>query len=161
MDFEQILREWEERRKNTVSRNIVSDAAEEKVDNAEKTNWLELYPPGSDVLTAKNTSDIPPVSEGRSVWLRRAHQDTLDLHGLNGSEARGAIERFIRSMRSKNLRKGLIIHGKGLHSQDGSVLQPLVRDFLEQSNEVGEFGKASRKDGGSGATWFLLRHRSR
>ena len=64
-------------------------------------------------------------------------------------------------MRRRGMRKGLVIHGKGNHSAEGSVLAPLVRDFLEMSSEIGEFGRAARKDGGSGATWFILRQRSR
>jgi DNA-nicking Smr family endonuclease len=31
---------------------------------------------------------------------------------------------------------------------------------MESSKEIGDFGRATRKDGGSGATWFILRQRS-
>ena len=72
-------------------------------------------------------------------------------------EVRAELSRFVGSMIRKGLRKGLVIHGKGNHSPDGSVLAPIVREYLEKSKEIGEFGHAAGKDGGSGATWFALR----
>ena len=124
-------------------------------------SWLDRFPPDRRALREKEAPAEIPVSTGRSVWGRREHQDTLDLHGLKSDEARKEIARFISGMRRRGLRKGLIIHGKGLHSPEGSVLKPLVREYLESSKEIGEFGNANRKYGGSGATWFLMRHRSR
>ncbi len=156
MDFDSILNKWENRKdRNYISEEKGSSSSESSGD------WLEAYPPGADVVAEKDSEDISPVSEGRSIWLRRDYQDVLDLHGLTGREATEEMARFIPSMRRRGLRKGLIIHGKGLHSPEGSILIPLVRNYLEMSSEVGDFGRAARKDGGSGATWFLLRQRSR
>lgn len=163
MDFDAILDKWENRRDRSKSSEPGQDRAEQNTvaESHPDRDWLEEYLPDAAVVAAKNKEEKIPVSEGRSIWLRRAHQDVLDLHGLTGNEAREEMARFIRSMRRRGLRKGLVIHGKGLHSADGSVLAPLVRDYLEMSTEVGDFGRAARKDGGSGATWFLLRQRSR
>lgn len=155
MDFDTILDQWENRK----DRRKLSSVPENS--EISEQDWLERYPPGADVVLNREKVEVTPVSEGRSIWLRRAHQDTLDLHGLTVGEAREEMARFIRSMRRRGYRKGLIIHGKGLHSTEGSVLAPLVRKYLEMSSDIGEFGRASRKDGGSGATWFLLRQRSR
>ncbi len=161
MDFEQILNEWESGRKTKKNQDKHKKAkSPQDGTNSYNEKWIDLYPPGSDVLKLKDKEEVPPVSEGRSVWLRRPHQDTLDLHGHTEAEARAMITGFITSMRRRNLRKGLIILGKGLHSHEGSVLKPLVREFLEQSSDVGEFRTAAHKDGGSGATWFILRQRS-
>ena len=126
-----------------------------------ETSWLDLFPPSRRAVREKEGAPQTPASRGRSIWRRGEHQDTLDLHGLKFDEARREITRFITSMRRRGLRKGLIIHGKGLHSPEGSVLKPLVREYLESSGEIGEFGRAKPKNGGSGATWFLLRHRAR
>ena len=160
MDFDAILDRWEQ------GKDRGKTAGEKATGAGEKTvegggDWLDRFPPSAEVVGAKEADQSPPVSEGRSVWLRRPHQDTLDLHGLNGKEAEEELARFVRSMRRRGLRKGLVIHGKGLHSPEGSVLGPLVRDFLETSSEIGEFGRAARRDGGSGASWFVLRQRSR
>lgn len=162
MDFDSILDKWENRRDRNRSGGT-SPAQEPDLSGNSHigTDWLEVYPPDADVIASKDSEEKTPVSSGRSIWLRRPHQDVLDLHGLTGREAREELARFIRSMRRRNLRKGLVVHGKGIHSADGSVLSPLVREYLEMSTEIGEFGRASRKDGGSGATWFILRQRSR
>ena len=154
MDFESILDEWE---------NIKNQKRKKSV-KMEKNNWfnedlLNKYSPDPGILKEKETDNTPPVSSGKNVWLRRPPQDSLDLHGLNSKEAEREIKYFIVSMRKRGLRKGLIIHGKGNHSMNGSILAPLVREILEKSKEVGEFGKAASKLGGSGATWFILRQR--
>ena len=82
----------------------------------------------------------PPVSAQRTKWLNMEAQDTLDLHGMTELEARTALTGFIQSMMRRGLRKGLIIHGKGRHSSEGSILAPMVRQFLEGTNKVGQFG---------------------
>ncbi len=163
MDFDSILEKWENRRdRGNSSADVPPSAGTEPQSNGGfSDDVLSRYLPGSDTVASKAVEEKPPVAEGRSIWLKRAVQDTLDLHGLTGQEARSEIGRFIRSMRRRGLRKGLIIHGKGLHSPEGSVLSPLVREYLEMSSEIGEFGRAGRRDGGSGATWFILRQRSR
>ncbi len=162
MDFDSILEKWENRRdRGKISRSTDGAGEKEISQSTAGSDWLDSYLPDADIVAAKDKNEKTPVSGGRSIWLRRSHQDILDLHGMTGLEAREEIARFIRSMRRRGLRKGLVIHGKGLHSADGSVLAPLVRNYLEMSTEIGEFGRASREDGGSGATWFILRQRSR
>lgn len=156
MGFDSILDQWENRK---AGKKVPVEKTEST--SAPSGDWLEAYPPDADILAAKDKDERPPVSAGKSIWLRRDPQDILDLHGLTGREAGEDLNRFIQSMRHRGLRKGLIIHGKGLHSAEGSILAPLVRGYLEKSAEIGEFGQATRKDGGSGATWFILRHRSR
>ena len=152
MNFENILDEWENIKKQKRKKSV----------KKEQSSWfdedlLNKYSPDPDIIKEKETDNTPPVSSGKNIWLRRQPQDTLDLHGLSSKEAEREIMFFIASMRRRGLRKGLLIHGKGKHSLNGSVLAPLVRETLEKSKEVGEFGKASAKLGGSGATWFLLR----
>lgn len=169
MDFDHILEKWENRkdRSKGIRRDHRTDEVSTPVPGEpDRTSGfdndiLNRYLPGSDTVAAKASETRPPISEGRSIWLKRPAQDVLDLHGLNGREAREELGRFIRSMRRRSLRKGLVIHGKGLHSPEGSVLAPLVHEYVEMSSEIVEFGRASRRDGGSGATWFILRQRSR
>lgn len=145
MGFKHILAQWERQKSSAGS----------------MAHWLESYPPGKEECAEKEMNSDPPVSEGHSVWHRRPHQDVLDLHGSTREEAARELAVFIQSMRRRGLRKGLIIHGKGLHSADGAILVSVVREYLEASSEIGELGRADRKDGGAGATWFILRQRSR
>jgi len=151
MIFGKILDKWENRQSGSERRKHA----------AVSKDWLDDYPPDARALRDKNEGDSVHRSESRVNWRCKAHQDILDLHGLRGAEARKEIEIFIGSMRRRGLRKGLIIHGKGLHSDGRAILGSLVRDCLESTSEVGEFRKAKGGDGGSGATWFLLRQRSR
>ncbi len=153
MDFEQILKKWESQSNGSNTPR--------KEGMAQAEHWVESYSPREEHLAEKEIDPIRPASEGRSIWRRRPHQDVLDLHGLTREESVRELAYFVQSMRRRGLRKGLIIHGKGLHSPDGAVLAPVVRDYLESSSEIGEFRKATGKNGGSGATWFILRHRSR
>lgn len=149
MDFERILTEWES------GKIIRSSKKSGNNKNRKKQNWLDSYPPPTNAAEVKDPPK--PLRTPRSVRNRMKPQVTLDLHGMTEKEARQELTRFIRSMKRKGLQKGLIIHGKGLHSESGGVLKKMVKNFLEMSGDIGEFRHAARKDGGTGATWFLLR----
>jgi DNA-nicking Smr family endonuclease len=114
------------------------------------------YPP-----KAPKDSDRQPEGRGDSeADVRRMNQEpqaTLDLHGMNSREAEQALENFVFTCRRRGLRKVLIVHGKGHHSQGEPVLQGVVRRYLEKSPYTGAFGSADRKHGGRGATWVMVR----
>lgn len=151
MSFDTILDSWENRR----------DEVEKAGADVMSENWLDDYLPDARALKNKDEGNSVHQRGPRVNWRREAHQNVLDLHGMTEKEARKEIGFFIDSMRRRGLRKGLIIHGKGLHSGGRAILGSVVRDCLESSSEVGEFRRAKAKNGGSGATWFLLRQRSR
>jgi DNA-nicking Smr family endonuclease len=85
----------------------------------------------------------------------------IDLHGLSVPEARAKVETFLATMRARNERCVLIIHGKGTHSPLGNgVLRGEVTAWLSQSaasQHVAAFATADDHDGGAGATYVLLR----
>jgi DNA-nicking Smr family endonuclease len=85
----------------------------------------------------------------------------LDLHGMSVREARGQLELFLRTMRSRGERCVLVIHGKGEHSPDGmGILRGEIAAWLSQgasSEHVAAFATASEHDGGEGAVYVLLR----
>ncbi|GAB4364396.1 MAG: Smr/MutS family protein [Spirochaetales bacterium] len=114
--------------------------------------YLELFPPadpGEERDTDENGRKAPPSPT------------TLDLHGMNREETRIALSDFLRNCRRRGIRRVLVIHGKGIHSQGPAVLGNYVKELLKSSNEVEDFGPAPPRKGGSGATWVLLRQRSR
>ena len=88
---------------------------------------------------------------------RLPHQAAIDLHGKTKEETLEALERFVVSCKTRDLRKVLIIHGKGLHSDSEGVLQKTVQDFIEADPRLGAWGHPGIKDGGSGATWVLIK----
>ena len=86
---------------------------------------------------------------------------TIDLHGLNRSEALSRLVNEIMRSRSRDHRCVLVIHGRGYGSPDGvSVLKQALAQWLDESplKELVHSGAPARpRDGGAGATYLLLR----
>lgn len=91
----------------------------------------------------------------RGTWPA---QDSLDLHGNTTGAARKLLQQFLQDATHRGLRCVLVIHGKGLNSQDGEgVLRKLTRHWLTQHSQVLAFCNAQPRDGGSGAAVVLLK----
>jgi DNA-nicking Smr family endonuclease len=94
--------------------------------------------------------------------LRRGHwvvEDSLDLHGLNRSQAATAVRDFLRGCRARRLGCVRIVHGKGLGSRNREpVLKGKVYHWLKQREEVLAFAQAPSVHGGAGAVLVLLRN---
>jgi DNA-nicking Smr family endonuclease len=91
----------------------------------------------------------------RGGWVLRAE---LDLHGMNGDEARMALAVFLHDCMRRELRCVRIIHGKGLGSRNREpVLKYKLRYWLMQRDDVLAFCQARQVDGGSGAVVVLLK----
>jgi DNA-nicking Smr family endonuclease len=92
-------------------------------------------------------------------------QGRLDLHGLTRDAARGAVERFLRESRLGGKRCVVVVHGRGLHSEDQlPVLKEALRDWLAShrfGRQVLAFCSAQPGDGGAGALYVLLRRPGR
>ena len=122
--------------------------------------WLNRYG------VQDKDAEPEPVSRTESI-RRRAEQRRrlkamqpeakLDLHGLTQEEAEHSLDSFFRECRQKGLRKILIVHGKGLHSEGQPVLFSVVRSYLERNPFAGDFGQGAKEDGGSGALWVILK----
>ena len=97
----------------------------------------------------------------RSRLLRKKPDAFIDLHGLNRDEAWKSLEMFFENSRDNGLEKVQIIHGKGSHSNGAneSALRELSRLFIENCSFAGESGHCSAREGGSGATWVILKAR--
>jgi DNA-nicking Smr family endonuclease len=99
--------------------------------------------------------------------LRRGEfsvQAQLDLHGLSQAEAQTALEAFLVRCRLDDLRCVRIIHGKGRNSGTGEgILKQKVPQWLSTrrfSRLILAFSSAPPGDGGTGATYVLLRRPS-
>lgn len=98
----------------------------------------------------------------RPVMERAPVQDELDLHGLTQHEALNSLRTFLRESRLEGLRKVLVIHGKGLHSESGrAVLREAVRQAVGKDRNVAAWGEADRHKGGAGAVWVWLSARGK
>lgn len=125
--------------------------------------------PGVD--TSKMSDDYLPATASMSFTrpgiqqktLRRLRQGNvppqaiLDLHGMIVPEARDAVAGFISECQQRGIRRGLVIHGKGLGSQQQPVLKTKLGIWLRQHPEILAFCPAQPRDGGSGAVYILIR----
>ena len=83
---------------------------------------------------------------------------TLDLHGLTYSEAESEINKFLDEAIESNIQKVAIIHGKGLHSQDGvGVLKDLVYKIINDKGIARDITVPKPQYGGSGAVWIIIK----
>lgn len=85
----------------------------------------------------------------------------LDLHGLQQAKAKDQVERFLEQSRDQQKRCVLIIHGRGLNSEEQiPVLKRGVITWLEQGRSrahILAYASAQPKDGGAGALYVLLK----
>ena len=121
-----------------------------------------------DAALGREDAAVLPPGERRSRLLRKKPDAVIDLHGLTRNEAWTALETFFQTSRSQDCEKLLIVHGKGNHqrsalSPDGDdpssegALRELCRRFIESCPFAGESGYNPAKDGGTGATWVILK----
>jgi DNA-nicking Smr family endonuclease len=136
VDFKDILDEWERR-------NPRSGTA---------------LPKEADV----GNSGTPGARRRR--LLAKKPDAVIDLHGLTRDEAWPALELFFRDAGNRGLEKVLIVHGKGNHAEERDglpaglpPLRALVKAFIERCPLAGESGYSPARQGGSGATWVLIR----
>lgn len=81
-------------------------------------------------------------------------QATLDFHNrgiLTEHEICSLAQQFVEDSLSKGFHRILIITGKGLHSKEGPVIEPLLREFLPTLPSVRSVLTARRDRGGEGA----------
>lgn len=94
--------------------------------------------------------------------LRRGYLEIgaeLDLHGLTVRYARVDLEDFLKKCQQMRIRCVRIIHGKGYGSEGRQpVLKHKLNIWLRQRDDVLAFTSATRRDGGTGAAYVLLRN---
>ncbi|MBK1693757.1 DNA mismatch repair protein MutS [Chromatium weissei] len=83
----------------------------------------------------------------------------VDLHGLYAEHARQLIAEFLAECGRRRVRCARIIHGKGYRSSEQQpVLKQGINHWLRQYDQVLAFCSATRRDGGTGAVYVLLRN---
>ena len=110
-------------------------------------------------------------SEGLAAGIDRKHllrlrrgevpvDARVDLHGLRAADARRRLAAEVARAQAAGLRCLLVVHGRGLHSEGPAVLREGVAEWLSAAPlaaRVMAFASARPEDGGSGATYVLLR----
>ncbi len=149
MTFEEILHQWERKKKKTPPRGLQGSRP------SPMEEWLDQYPPHKE----EEDGRVVKKRVSRRKILSMPVQDSLDLHGLRKKDVEEELHLFLTSAHRRGFKKVLIIHGKGLHSKGGvSVLTPVVEELLRESSVVLDFGRGKSQDGGSGATWVALKN---
>jgi DNA-nicking Smr family endonuclease len=140
VDFKDILDEWE--RRNPQARAAMPKEAD------------------------SGNSGSP--GERRRRLLAKKPDAVLDLHGLTQDEAWQSLNLFFEDAGHRGFEKVLIVHGKGNHAEEkdgrgpsvgSSPLRTLVKTFIEHCPLAGESGYSPARQGGSGATWVLVKER--
>ena len=138
-------------------------------ENAEALAELAEMVAGQGDFTVADTDEYiegaaPGIDARLLRSLRRGDfslQGRLDLHGMTQVQAKEAVDRFLTDSRRTNKRCVLIVHGRGLNSQDQvPVLKERMREWLNQKRlgkTVLAFATARPQDGGTGAVYVLLR----
>jgi DNA-nicking Smr family endonuclease len=106
--------------------------------------------------------DVPAEIAGRLHQGRYSIQAHLDLHGMNAQDAKVVFEKFLKWAVATGKRGVLIIHGRGLTSPAEPVLKTRVIEWLTRGpwrKWVAAYASARLHDGGTGATYVLLRGR--
>lgn len=119
---------------------------------------LNQYPPPEDL---DKDDDIDMTEHARRSPKRMAIERRIDLHGKTIDEARIELDTFVSSCVADEVRKILIIHGKGTTEGSDGSMRRFVRHYLEEHQFIGTTGIPSERDGGSGAVWAIVRQRSR
>ncbi|MDE5899051.1 MAG: Smr/MutS family protein [Treponemataceae bacterium] len=95
----------------------------------------------------------------RSSFAAMRIEARIDLHGLTQEDAWRRLDEFVSECGRRKIKKILIVHGKGIHSPGNDpVLGGLVRRFIECDRRLGTSGHPDAKEGGSGATWVVLKN---
>jgi DNA-nicking Smr family endonuclease len=101
------------------------------------------------------------ASQLRQLRKGRIRPETrIDLHGLRGEEASRHLIAELGRAAEAGQRCVVVIHGKGLQSPGDPVLRAALPDWLADPRLGGRvlaFAPARPEDGGSGATYVLLR----
>ncbi|MCG6862732.1 MAG: Smr/MutS family protein [Chromatiaceae bacterium] len=104
----------------------------------------------------------PGVQKRLLADLQRGQMEVeleLDLHGLTATYAEHVLEEFLRDCAFRHVRCALIVHGKGYRSGERQpVLKRKINYWLRLYDQVLAFCSATRRDGGTGAVYLLLRN---
>ena len=184
MDFGDILNQWniQQKEKNTPKKGIQKShkranapTKEEKelakqgysYDDIMEENTKQHANPMEIWLNRYGTVDKDKVQDQANElekltsreYLRNLHPEAIiDLHGLTRNDAWDRLNSFVSDCKRRGLRKILIVHGKGNHSNGSDpVLGPMVRLFIEQDKRLGSSGHPDRNNGGNGATWVIIK----
>ena len=131
-----------------------------KISDKDKKDWENF-------LSDKSTIPNKDLDIAKENLIK---SKTFDFHGFSLNEANETIEKIIKDSFEKNIRKLIIITGKGLHSKnekdpykskDFGILKFSMPEYIKNNLElmklINEIKDANIEDGGSGAFYIFLK----
>ena len=137
-------------------------------EDAESCRQLRALVESGKGFTLEYTSEYMagPDTSGADHLAQALHrgrytiQDYIDLHGMRVPEAEAALAVFFKRAVATGKQGLLIVHGRGLRSAAVPVLKKAVGRWLTRGpwrRWVAAFASAQAHDGGTGATYVLIR----
>tara|TARA_B100000161_G_scaffold258287_1_gene223066 strand:- start:1995 stop:2408 length:414 start_codon:yes stop_codon:yes gene_type:complete len=130
------------------------------ISDKDKKDWEDFVSSKQKLFDKDNKKQTRIYLESRSI----------DLHGYTLEEANQAVETFINKSYLENVKKLIIVTGKGLHSQNEknpyvsknlSILKYSIPEFIKGNQnlmkKIIEIKDADIKDGGSGSFYVYLK----
>ena len=131
-----------------------------KISDKDRKDWEDFLSQRESLPDKDSNKDIKKFSKNIS----------LDLHGFTLEEANIKVSELINFAFNNQVKKIIIVTGKGLHSEnekdpyvskDLSILKHSVPAYIKSNNElmnmIKEFKDAEVNDGGSGAFYIFLK----
>jgi len=131
-----------------------------KISDKDRKDWEDFLSQNESLPDKDSNKDIKKVNKNIS----------LDLHGFTLEEANIKVSELINFAYNNEVKKIIIVTGKGLHSEnekdpyvskDLSILKHSVPAYIKSNNElmnmIKEFKDAEVNDGGSGAFYIFLK----
>ncbi len=130
------------------------------ISDKDRKDWEDFVSSKQKLFDKDNKKQTRIYLESRSI----------DLHGYTLGEANQAVETFINKSYLENVKKLIIVTGKGLHSQNEknpyvsknlSILKYSIPEFIKGNQnlmkKIIEIKDADIKDGGSGSFYVYLK----
>ena len=131
-----------------------------KISDKDKKDWDNFV----------NSKEKLPNKDIKFKDKKTSEIRSIDLHGYTLDEANKTIENFIKKSFSDNIKKLIVITGKGLHSEndkdpyvsrDLGILKYSVPEFISNNvslmSMINEIKDAELDDGGGGAFYIFLK----
>ena len=153
------------RQPNSSLRKQIQDRARQSAAQLEPTDTGKIglehsghtNPDGDDALYFLRSGVQKKMLRELKKGSRYRVENVVDLHGLTQSQAQNEIDRALAQLEPSRLSCLLVIHGKGLHSENGATLKHFTARYLKTRPAVKAYCAAQQRDGGNGALYVLLK----
>lgn len=147
--------EKEAARQGYTPEQVMAQESKEKINPMEM--WLRRYGTVDKDAAAESYAEQTKM-QSREYLRELKPEARIDLHGLTRDEAWDKLNQFVGDCVRRGLVKILIVHGKGNHNTGSDpVLGAMVRTFIEQDKRLGSSGHPDKIQGGTGATWVIIK----